>query len=253
MVTGAASGIGRCTADLLRERGDRVIGVDLRGTEVLADLSTGDGRRAAAEAVLARTGGTVDGVVTCAGLAGTDPRLVSVNYFGTTELLAHLRPALAAAPRPRAVAVSSVVVVHGCDEALVEACLSGAEAEALALAGRAVAEGRGRQLYPSSKAALARWVRRTCLAPGWADAGIPLNAVGPGVVLTPMAATAVTDERTRRARDAAVPMPLNHHQPPESVAEVLAFLVSEANSHITGQLVYADGGAEATLRGPLAY
>jgi NAD(P)-dependent dehydrogenase (short-subunit alcohol dehydrogenase family) len=57
------------------------------------------------------------------------------------------------------------------------------------------------------------------------------------------------DDPTMRAvMDAAVPMPLNGYAAPEAPAELLAWLVSEANSHVTGQVIYVDGGAEATLR-----
>src|SRR5688572_20513113 len=101
VVTGSASGIGAATTGLLRERGHRVIGVDLAGAEVTADLSTGTGRREAVQELLALTGDKVNGVVPCAGIAGTtgvDSRLVvSVNYFGAVELVTGLRPALAAA------------------------------------------------------------------------------------------------------------------------------------------------------------
>lgn len=45
VVTGAASGIGAATAELIRERGHKVIGVDLRDADVTADLS--DSRRTA--------------------------------------------------------------------------------------------------------------------------------------------------------------------------------------------------------------
>ena len=44
VVTGSASGIGRATTDLLTERGHRVIGVDVRDADVVADLSTAEGR-----------------------------------------------------------------------------------------------------------------------------------------------------------------------------------------------------------------
>lgn len=39
VVTGAASGIGAATAELIRERGHKVISVDLRDADVVADLS----------------------------------------------------------------------------------------------------------------------------------------------------------------------------------------------------------------------
>ena len=44
VVTGAASGIGKATAELLQGRGDTVIGVDLKGTDVNVDLTTAEGR-----------------------------------------------------------------------------------------------------------------------------------------------------------------------------------------------------------------
>ncbi|MBW8752524.1 MAG: reductase, partial [Propionibacteriales bacterium] len=43
VVSGAASGIGAATAALLTSGGDRVIGVDLHGADVQADLATADG------------------------------------------------------------------------------------------------------------------------------------------------------------------------------------------------------------------
>lgn len=47
VITGAGSGIGAATAAVLREKGDTVVGVDLKGGEVTADLSTPQGRREA--------------------------------------------------------------------------------------------------------------------------------------------------------------------------------------------------------------
>lgn len=250
VVTGSGSGIGAALTALLRARGDRVIGVDLRGGEVDADLSTPQGRAAAAAAAREAAGGVVDAVVTCAGTSVPGTAMVTVNYFGTTEFLTALRPALAAAERPRAVVIGSISGTRAGDPDVVAACLADDEATALAHAERAVADGRARQLYPSSKAALAQWARRTAVAEGWADAGIPVNVVAPGIVLTPMSAGLFDDPEMRKVMDAAVPMPLNGYLRPEDVAAAVLFLVSEENSHITGQVVYVDGGAEATLRGP---
>ena len=52
VVSGSASGIGAATAALLRDRGDRVVGVDLRDADVVADLSSARGRTAAVAGVL---------------------------------------------------------------------------------------------------------------------------------------------------------------------------------------------------------
>lgn len=248
-VTGAASGIGRALADLLAQRGDRVLGVDLKDADVCADLATEDGRRTAVESVTALSGGRLDAVVACAGVSGTAPLLVAVNYFGVVRLLEGLRPALARSTQPRAAVVGSVSALHPTDTALVEACLAGDEPAALSAAEQAAAGGRGHELYPSSKAALARWVRRTSVAPGWADSGIALNAVAPGVVLTPMTDGLVADAQMRAVMDQAVPMPLNGYSPPAAVAGALAWLAAAENTHTTGQVLFVDGGAEATLRG----
>ncbi|CRK57802.1 putative 3-alpha-hydroxysteroid dehydrogenase [Alloactinosynnema sp. L-07] len=247
-VTGSASGIGAALTSLLREQGIRVVGVDLRDAEVVADLATPSGRVAAAEAVTAAADGVLDGVVTCAGTSVPGELMVKVNYFGTTEFVSALQPALAKSSAPRVAVVGSISATQRADDAVVAACLAGDESAALAAAAVAIADGRARQLYPSSKSALARWARRTSVEDGWANAGIPLNVVAPGVVLTPMTAALIADPAMKQVMDAAVPMPLNGYLRPEDVARVLAFLVSPENSHITGQVVYVDGGAEAVLR-----
>src|SRR3954452_13127650 len=91
VVTGSASGRGAATKARLEADGQRVIGVDLRDAEVIADLGRTDGRAAAVDAVSERCDGTLDGLVTWAGVPGlTDvpgSLLVSVNYFGTVALL----------------------------------------------------------------------------------------------------------------------------------------------------------------------
>jgi NAD(P)-dependent dehydrogenase (short-subunit alcohol dehydrogenase family) len=251
-ITGSASGIGQALARQLTEAGDTVIGVDLKDADVCADLSTAGGRISAVEAVLERCGGVLDGLVASAGINNPSPALVAVNFFGVTALAEGLRPALAAAPAPRAAVVGSISGTQPVDAEVVAACLAGDEAAALARAQVVMGEGP-QKLYPSSKSALAQWLRRTCISPGWADAGIPLNAVAPGVVRTPMSAALFADERMKAVMDRAVPMPLNGYAGPEVMAAALAWLISPANTHMTGQVLYVDGGAEVTLRGPSVF
>lgn len=249
VVTGAASGIGRSLAELLVERGDTVIGVDLEGTEVCADLSTPRGRRQAADAVSRRCDGVLDAAVCCAGSSVPRPGTVGVNYFGTVGFVEALRSELATARQPRVAVVGSITDTQDFDENITKSCLAGDEEAAVKHAEAAVERGDARRIYPSSKVAVARWLRRTCVSPGWADAGIPMNAVAPGVVLTPMTAPVLGDERMRRAAEEAVPMPLNGHAEPAVIARALRWLVSVENTHVTGQVLYVDGGAEVTLHG----
>ncbi|MFF3494494.1 SDR family oxidoreductase [Streptomyces sp. NPDC002795] len=253
VVTGSGSGIGAALTALLRAQGDQVIGVDLRGADITADLSTPGGRAGAAEAAREAADGVVDAVVTCAGTSVPGEPLVAVNYFGTTEFVTALRSALAASERPRVVVFASISATQPVDEDIVAACLAADEPAALTHARKAIGDGRERRLYPSSKAALAQWLRRTAVAPGWADAGIPVNAVAPGIVLTPMSADLFDDPQMKAVMDTAVPMPLNGYMRPDVVARAAMFLASEDNSHITGQVLYVDGGAETTLRGPKAF
>ncbi|MFI6517671.1 SDR family oxidoreductase [Spirillospora sp. NPDC050679] len=252
-VSGSASGIGRALAERLRGQGEEVIGVDLRDAEVRADLSGPEGRARAVAEVLERSGGRLDAVVACAGVAGPTPLTVQVNFFGAVALLEGLRPALAAADAPRAAVVASIAGTQPLDEAVVRACLDGDEEAALAAAGRAMESGQGLRLYPSSKSALAQWLRAAAVAPGWAGEGVPLNAIAPGVVRTAMTEPLFADEAMVKVMNEAVPMPLNGHADPEVIADALGWLVSPANSHMAGQIVYVDGGAEATLRGPSVF
>lgn len=249
-VTGSASGIGKALAELLRERGDIVIGIDRDTADVQADLSTGEGRAQAVAEVTERSAGRLDGVVACAGVSLPEPISVSVNYFGVVRLLEGLRPLLAAAPQPRAAVVGSIAGAQPADQSVVEGCLQGDERVALERARGTVDGGAGSRLYPSSKSALAQWLRRAATTADWAGAGIPLNAVAPGVVLSAMTERLFADEAMKKAMDEAVPMPLNGYAEPGVIAAALSWLVSGENTHMTGQVIYVDGGAEATLRGP---
>jgi NAD(P)-dependent dehydrogenase (short-subunit alcohol dehydrogenase family) len=251
VVTGSASGIGQAARERLERDGCRVIGVDLREAEVVADLATPYGRAALVEGVQALTP-AIDGVVACAGVEVMDAVTVRVNYFGTVATLEGLRPLLAAGELPRAVAVASQSSLQPfVDPAIVDACLDGDEERAVAASEEALAgEGtRPRAVYASSKRALCLWVRREAPTPPWASAGIPLNAVAPGIIETPMTRPYLDDPEKRAGIHERVPMPLHGPGKPEHVASLLTWLVSPENVLVTGQVVFVDGGADAVMRG----
>lgn len=76
-----------------------------------------------------------------------------------------------------------------------------------------------------------------------------MNAVGPGIVKTPMVAEMIATQEGRAGLEKVVPMPLHGYLEPEGVAELIIWLTSETNSHVTGQTIYIDGGSDAVIRG----
>lgn len=251
VVTGAASGIGKATRELLIGQGHTVIGVDLHDADITVDLTAAEGRTAMVDRVGEMSGGVVDGVLAIAGLSAPIAATAGVNYYGALATLEGLRPLLLKSDAPRAAAVASMASLHRHDEALLAAFTSGTEDEALARAAQLQAEGpeAGYTIYSTSKRALAQWIRRTAPSAEWAGAGIPLNAIAPAVVLTPMTAELIATEEGRKQLNEQVPMPLNGPFEPIVAARLLAWLTSQENTHLCGQVVFVDGGYDAVTRG----
>jgi NAD(P)-dependent dehydrogenase (short-subunit alcohol dehydrogenase family) len=244
VVTGSASGIGAATKQYLESRKYKVIGVDRHSADVIVDLASTQGREDLIAQVLRLAPSGIDAVVANAGVNLPDVLTLQVNFFGGVATLEGLRPLLRR-QSPRAVLVASRVVLQPVVDDIVEACLAGDEELAVRLGDALPAELKAR-LYASSKLAAARWLRRVAGSDAWAAAGIPLNAVAPGSVDTPMIGHRNSDELARTLRER--PMPLGGLAKPHEVAAVISWLLEPDNTKVTGQMIFVDGGGETLMR-----
>jgi NAD(P)-dependent dehydrogenase (short-subunit alcohol dehydrogenase family) len=247
VVTGAASGIGAACCARLRAAGQWVVGIDVQESDIVADLGTPDGRRAAVAAVTEICTGGLRGLVTCAGLAGGPSRagslLASVNYFGTVELLRDLRPLLGPGAAAVAISSNSTTVQPGIPGELVEAFLAHDEARARTLAD----EAGSMATYPASKMAVAHWVRREATGTEWAGAGLRLNAIAPGLIDTPMTVAMRAEPETAPMLE-LFPVPVGRPGRPEEIAALVEFLLGPDGAFFCGSVLFCDGGSDALLR-----
>ena len=96
--------------------------------------------------------------------------------------------------------------------------------------------------YNASKGAINQLTRAMSLA--LVDRGIRVNAVAPGTIATELARAAVLTSAEASARIMSR-TPMRRLGEPEEVAEAVAFLLSDAASYITGEIVVVDGGRMA--------
>jgi meso-butanediol dehydrogenase / (S,S)-butanediol dehydrogenase / diacetyl reductase len=236
IVTGAGSGIGRATADLLLERGKSVVAVDVReerlewtrnqasAVAVTGDVGTEEGNRAMVDAALERFG-SLDTLVLNAGVAHIGPidgnrpelidRILAVNIRGVALGLQAALSALQASADPAVVAVASVSGMGG------EPYMS---------------------LYSASKGGVINLVRAAAVELG--PSGVRVNCVCPGTTVTAMTRPAL-DASPEVGESLRRHVPLKRLAQPEEIAEVIAFLASPAASFVHGAVVPVDGGVTA--------
>jgi NAD(P)-dependent dehydrogenase (short-subunit alcohol dehydrogenase family) len=216
IVTGAAAGIGRATAERLAADGWRVVGID-RSTAgpAGAEIVVGDcGDPSVLEAAGARIGAQLGALICSAGVPPTGPwhsrdhwdEVIRVDLTAPYEAIRVLWPALVAG-RGSAVLVGSIV---------------------------GAVEGSLRSpAYAAAKAGL-EGLARSMAVIGAGD-GVRVNVVAPGAIATDF------DERLLPA-DQRTDVPLGRMGTAEEVAAVIGFMVSAEASYVTGATWTVDGG-----------
>ncbi|MFC3173475.1 SDR family NAD(P)-dependent oxidoreductase [Novosphingobium bradum] len=232
VVTGAASGIGRAVAEFVAERGAMVglIDVNPEGVEQVArltgghavtlDLARSDAIPPAIAALAERLGG-IDGIVNSAGLGRTSPtREMTIAEWNLMLGINLTAPFL---------------IVQAALPWLLES--TGASVVNIASGVGLRPTGPGGSAYAASKAGLMGLTR--ALAMEFAPK-IRVNSVCPGFVRTPMNAFILDDPNASTAFLANYP--LRRAAEPIEVAGLIAFLLSDMGSYITGATYAADGG-----------
>lgn len=245
VITGSASGIGLETANLLQSQGHRIIGIDLANCDVEADLGTAAGRDTAVSECHRLAPMGIDGLVTAAGISQPHRPAdeISINYFGSTEIVSGLNPLLQKSGHAKVVVMGSTSALNPARDDVVQACLAGDETSAR----RLVTQTPG-SAYCDSKRAITLWMRRTSILPSWAREGILLNGVAPGIVETAMTREGLADPETAKLFNLGSPSVLAGYATPADIAEVIAFLLTMKSSRMVGQMIFVDAGADAMQR-----
>ena len=227
IITGAAQGIGRRTAELLAERGYRLALIDLKEPPIegalthIGDITDESEINAFAERVFEKYG-RADVLVNNAGISHISPaeKIPVADYRRVLEV--------------NLVAPFLLCKVFG--EKMLEA-RCGSIVNVASIAGLAGVSDRA--AYNASKHGLIGLTRT--LAAEWGGRGVRVNAVCPGWVKTEMDAadqangTYTDDDITQR-------VPMNRFASPDDIARAIAFLAGGESPFINGHTLVVDGG-----------
>lgn len=234
LVTGASSGIGKATAVLCSQMGARVVITgrneerlqdtldNLSGEgniQVAADLTDDESRTRLVESIP-----TLDGIVHCAGIG-------------------HRKPCKAIDAED----IATVMNANFNTAVLLQACLLSRKkinksASIVFISSRAAdVPDIANSIYSASKGALKSYAK--CLSLELAPRDIRVNCICPAVVMTPLILESGVDPEQLQSEQAKYP--LKRYGKPEDIANLAAFLLSDASSWMTGSCIDITGGSIA--------
>jgi NAD(P)-dependent dehydrogenase (short-subunit alcohol dehydrogenase family) len=232
VVTGAASGIGLATTNLLVAEGARVAALDRDASPpcdgvipLVADVTDQDSLDAAAAAVAVEFNGGVDIVVANAGIGATGTvvdndddewhRVYDVNVVGIARTIRAFLPLLRQSATPAIVCTSSVVATTG-----------------LPL----------RAVYGASKGAVLALTM--AMAADFAPEGIRVNCVCPGTVDTPWVGRLLdqADDPQAARANLVARQPIGRLGKAEEIADAIVYLASPRAGYVSGTALAIDGG-----------
>jgi NAD(P)-dependent dehydrogenase (short-subunit alcohol dehydrogenase family) len=237
VVTGAAQGIGRRTAELLAEQGYKLAVIDLRQPEELVTAIEKNGGE-----IFAYAGNIADESVVAAFAEAVFQRYSRADVLVNNAGISLISPAeqTTAADYRRVLEVNLVapfLLSKAFGEKMLEAG-SGSIVNVASIAGLAGVADRA--AYNASKHGLIGLTRT--LAAEWGGRGVRVNAVCPGWVKTEMDAA---DQAGGSYTDADITarVPMGRFATPEDIAQAIAFLADHRQSgFINGQALAIDGG-----------
>jgi 3-oxoacyl-[acyl-carrier protein] reductase len=236
LVTGGAKGIGGATAARLASEGATVVVADLDeaaaqetaqqigGHAVRCDVTSRDEVESAVAAAAA-AGGSLDILVTCAGIIRDNLLFRMSDEDWSAVIDTHLKGTFLAV---RATQAHMVEQKRG---------------KIVLISSTSALGNRGQTNYATAKAGLQGMTKTLAIELG--PFGVNVNAVAPGFIATDM--TRQTAERIgvpfeQFADAAAQETPLRRVGRPEDVAGAIAFLCSDDAAYVSGQVIYVAGG-----------
>jgi NAD(P)-dependent dehydrogenase (short-subunit alcohol dehydrogenase family) len=248
IIIGASYGIGRATADILSTRGAHVVycsrSLDklndaIKGKEnchaVVMDASDPESTREGMVEGISKLGGGVDCVIYCPGYFGPDSYgsfeqlfdsgdydsgwegSINIHLKGMMNCFRHTRKHLISSERGGVfVGMSSI---------------------AGSLGGHSNAA-----IYAICKAAVDMALKQLALE--YAELGVRVYSVAPGLIDTPAIHSLGSEDQTKKfLQDVGSSHAMKRHAEPSECGELIAFLASERASFMTGGPIYVDGGA----------